>query len=128
MKKLLWLLFSFDGCCKRWHFWLLVPATWIILPCIRLYLEIGLDTETMRYWLLMVATFGPFLFFLWITAAVQVKRWHDRNKSGNWIFINLIPIVGALWTFIELGFLPAKREGNRFARGRKSVRKISSSP
>jgi uncharacterized membrane protein YhaH (DUF805 family) len=37
--------------------------------------------------------------------AGTVKRLHDRNRSGWFIFIQLIPLVGPIWLFIELGFL-----------------------
>ena len=43
--------------------------------------------------------------FIWINLAVRVKRWHDRNKSGWWIFINAIPYIGGIWSFIECGCL-----------------------
>lgn len=45
--------------------------------------------------------------------AVQVKRWHDRNKSGWWVLINLIPVVG-LWSLIECGFFRGTEGGNDF--------------
>jgi uncharacterized membrane protein YhaH (DUF805 family) len=35
---------------------------------------------------------------LWPGIAVSIKRWHDRNKSGWWVWINLIPLVGAIWS------------------------------
>jgi uncharacterized membrane protein YhaH (DUF805 family) len=45
---------------------------------------------------------------------VQIKRWHDRDKSGWWVLINLVPCIGALWTLIECGFLPGTPGDNRF--------------
>ncbi|WP_435050934.1 DUF805 domain-containing protein [Desulfosarcina widdelii] len=24
-------------------------------------------------------------------------RWHDRDKSGLWILIKIVPIIGLLW-------------------------------
>ena len=45
---------------------------------------------------------------------VQVKRWHDRDKSGWWVLINLIPCVGFFWTLIECGFLKGTTGENRF--------------
>lgn len=50
---------------------------------------------------------------LWPLIAVQVRRWHDRNKSGWWVFINLIPLIGFVWAVIENGFLNSIDEGNR---------------
>lgn len=46
------------------------------------------------------------LMGLEIQLATGVKRWHDRGKSGRWFFILFIPIIGIVWSLIELGFLP----------------------
>ena len=45
------------------------------------------------------------VLFLYPTYAVTAKRWHDRNKSGWWSLIALVPVIGGLWYLIELGFL-----------------------
>jgi uncharacterized membrane protein YhaH (DUF805 family) len=42
---------------------------------------------------------------LWASVALGVKRWHDRDKSGAWMFIQLVPYVGFLWALVECGFL-----------------------
>jgi uncharacterized membrane protein YhaH (DUF805 family) len=34
--------------------------------------------------------------------AVTVRRLHDTGKSGGWIFICLIPIVGWIWELVLL--------------------------
>jgi uncharacterized membrane protein YhaH (DUF805 family) len=52
--------------------------------------------------------------FFWISLAVTIKRWHDRDKSGFWIFIGLIPIVGPIWAFVETGCLRGTMGPNRF--------------
>ena len=54
------------------------------------------------------------LILLWPGIAVSVKRWHDRDKSAWWLLIALIPIIGWLWAFIELGFLKGTDGPNRF--------------
>ena len=43
-----------------------------------------------------------------------VRRLHDRNKSGWWLLIVLIPIIGPFWLFVDCGLLPAKEEGNSY--------------
>ncbi len=48
------------------------------------------------------------LIVVWPLWTTQVRRWHDRGKSGLWCFINLVPVIGGLWSFIELGCLPSK--------------------
>ncbi len=45
---------------------------------------------------------------------VDIKRWHDRDKSGWWMLILLVPIIGAIWALIELGFLAGTPGPNRF--------------
>jgi uncharacterized membrane protein YhaH (DUF805 family) len=45
---------------------------------------------------------------------VDIKRWHDRDKSGWWMLILLVPIVGAIWFLVELGFLKGTDGPNRF--------------
>lgn len=34
--------------------------------------------------------------------AVQVRRLHDVGKSGWWMFITLVPIIGGIWYFVLL--------------------------
>ena len=45
---------------------------------------------------------------------VYIKRWHDRDKSGWWMLITLVPIIGSIWLLIELGFLAGTPGVNRF--------------
>jgi len=54
------------------------------------------------------------LIILIPSMAVSVRRLHDRNKSGWWLLIVFIPIIGAFWLFVDCGLLPAKEEGNTF--------------
>ena len=42
---------------------------------------------------------------LYPTLALYAKRWHDRNKSGWWSLIMVVPMVGAIWILVELGIL-----------------------
>ena len=53
--------------------------------------------------------FALFVVMLWVGLAIQIKRWHDRDKPAWWIFIGLIPIAGPIWALIELGFLREPR-------------------
>lgn len=40
---------------------------------------------------------------IWILLAVSVKRLHDRGRSGGWLLLNLLPVIGQLWLFVECG-------------------------
>ncbi len=46
--------------------------------------------------------------------AVMVKRCHDRNKSGWFSLISLIPYVGIVWWVIDLGILEGHHGPNEY--------------
>ncbi|MBL8790834.1 MAG: DUF805 domain-containing protein [Rhizobiales bacterium] len=54
------------------------------------------------------------LITLWPSLAIYTKRWHDRDKSGWWSLIGLVPVIGGIWMLIELGFLRGTEGPNRF--------------
>lgn len=43
-----------------------------------------------------------------------IKRFHDRDKSGWWVLIGLVPIIGGFWFLIELGMLRGTEGQNQF--------------
>lgn len=71
--------FSFSGRLGRRDFWLWI-GVWLLLM-------LALFTAAAQDWLaLRSAAFG-IVVLLWPTAAVLVKRLHDRNKSGWWMWL-----------------------------------------
>lgn len=46
--------------------------------------------------------------------AVSVKRAHDRDHSGWFVLIALIPFIGGLWILIELGFMEGTIGSNQY--------------
>jgi uncharacterized membrane protein YhaH (DUF805 family) len=61
---------------------------------------------------LLVGVLGLIVGFMGIF--VQIKRWHDRNRSAWWFFIAFVPVLGWLWFLIECGFLKGTKGENRF--------------
>jgi uncharacterized membrane protein YhaH (DUF805 family) len=51
---------------------------------------------------------------LWPSVAVTVKRWHDRDHSGWWVLVNLVPVIGPLWTVYQCGLRRGTPGPNRF--------------
>ncbi len=45
---------------------------------------------------------------------LHIKRCHDRDKSGWWCLLLIIPIVGFVWALVDLGILEGTRGENRF--------------
>lgn len=54
------------------------------------------------------------LIALWPSIAVGVKRCHDRDRTGWFLLIAFIPIIGAIWLLVEIGFLRGTVGANRF--------------
>jgi uncharacterized membrane protein YhaH (DUF805 family) len=99
------LLFSFDGRIPRLQFWgyfipyfLLYVGTFVLAAA-----EEGLRFLPLAYSLLM----------LYPTLAVNAKRCHDRGRSGWFMLITFIPIVG-FWYLIEVGFLEGTAGDNQY--------------
>ena len=130
------LLFSFNGRIRRLHYWLgsigagfgLTVALLIVFVLIEVVagaLANGNLREAMSspamilFMTLLIVAYLVLLF--WISLALSVKRWHDRDKSWAWIFIAFIPLVGGLWTLIECGFLDGTEGPNRFGLSPKGV-------
>lgn len=116
---------SFEGRIGRQFWWIglivLAVIEWIIVLLLATVLGIplfghydpgtGMLIPDMRANVL----FGIIgLIFLWPGLAIYTKRWHDRDKSGWWILIVLIPVIGGLWALIECGFLRGTNGPNRF--------------
>jgi len=51
---------------------------------------------------------------LFVAIIVQVKRWHDLDRSGVWVFINLIPLIGGLITLIFCFCIKGTTGANRY--------------
>jgi uncharacterized membrane protein YhaH (DUF805 family) len=54
------------------------------------------------------------ILLLVIGVIVQIKRWHDLNKSWIWILINFIPVFGGLWAIIQCGFVRGTEGENQY--------------
>jgi hypothetical protein len=61
---------------------------------------------------LALIAFAIALLNLWISICIMAKRYHHRGKSAWWILIALIPIIGWIWSFIELGLLRGDEGSN----------------
>jgi uncharacterized membrane protein YhaH (DUF805 family) len=104
---------SAQGRVNRKQFWL-----WLVLPCtvisiVLVLVDLALGTYDAKDG---VGLFSSIFSLVVIVPAllVYIKRWHDRDKSGWWMLIVLIPLVGIIWFLVELGFLPGTPGPNRF--------------
>ena len=107
------ILFSFNGRISRKTYWYsflgIIVASFVFMFLVAL-LTVGNETA------ISVITLIFYIPLMWVSLAVQVKRWHDRNKSGWWVLIGLVPIIGGIWALIENGFLAGDEAENRFGK------------
>lgn len=54
------------------------------------------------------------IFSIWSGICVGIKRYHDHDKSGWWLLIQLVPVVGPIWYFVESFCLAGTPGPNRF--------------
>ena len=109
--SLVQLYFSLSGRIGRQTYWLKGFLPLIVLSVIAGVIE-GMVSTHSDY--SGVPTMLLRLLLFWPSLALTVKRWHDLDKSGWWVLIGLIPIVGVIWAFIETGFLKGTEGPNRF--------------
>ena len=109
------LLFEFDGRINRAKFWAGIAATWAlsIILWIIILVAIGVNSSFLWVVLGLLSLVGYVLIF-WMGLAVSIKRWHDRGKSGWWILIAFIPLIGGIWALVETGFLEGDPGDNEY--------------
>ena len=97
---------NFQGRLNRQPFWITTLGLWLASVGVTLVASILFGSQS------GATTVG--LVLLVPSLAVAIKRYHDRDKSGWWILILLIPIVEFIWYVVELGFLPGTPGPNRY--------------
>ena len=97
------LFFQFTGRINRAKMWL----GWIVLWVILAIVGVAAGVQSTVYSLVN-------LVLLWPLVALSVKRFQDRDKSGWWVLIGLIPIIGWIWLLVELGFLRGTDGPNQY--------------
>jgi len=109
------LLFSFKGRINRAKYWAVVGVEVVAGIAVSIVAGVASVTESRFVWAAAgLIIFVGYVFILWSSLAASIKRWHDRNKSGWWVLIGFVPIVGALWQLIETGFLEGTRGDNQY--------------
>jgi uncharacterized membrane protein YhaH (DUF805 family) len=66
------------------------------------------------------------LLLAWPLIAISAKRWHDRDRSGAWVLLALVPLIGWLWMLFDNGFRRGTAGHNRF--GPDPLARISTGP
>lgn len=54
------------------------------------------------------------LLLLWPAVVISIKRWHDTERSGAWVLLALVPVVGWAGLLAANGLLRGTPGPNRF--------------
>lgn len=106
-------ILNFSDTSSRKQYWWPIIINWLVGGLI-----IGIIETSIGHPLTDIYTLTDFslsfgsnvvAFIVWIaTLSLQVRRMHDIDKSGWWILIQLVPLIGTIWFFI-LTILPTKQ-------------------
>lgn len=103
------LLLTFEGRLNRQPYWI---ATLVLIIFNIIGSAIGYGVIGGAIGNLVAIIFS--LAVLYPSICIAIKRCHDRDKSGWWILIIVIPLIGAIWWLIEFGFMRGTAGPNRF--------------
>lgn len=102
---------DFNGRSCRKEYWMFVVFNLIV------GLGLGIVTAILApigLWFVGIALIGLWVIAIFIPSlAVQVRRFHDQDKSGWFVLIGLVPYVGGLVVLVFM-CLEGTRGENRF--------------
>lgn len=84
---------NFSGRARRQEYWMFILFHVIAIVVLAM-VSVALD-NFYAVVIYAIATVLP-------TLAVLVRRLHDVGKSGWFIFVRLIPLIGSIWLFVVL--------------------------
>lgn len=109
---------TFEGRARRKEYWYFVLVYAISIGALAIVDGIvGTFSDEIGIGLLsgvfVLATFVP-------TLAVTVRRLHDTDRSGWWVLLDLVPVIGAL-VLLVFTVLDSQPGANRFGPNPKGV-------
>ncbi|MDG5492697.1 DUF805 domain-containing protein [Psychroserpens sp. SPM9] len=89
---------NFSGRARRKEYWMFVLVQLIIVILVMLYASLvddffGTPVVGSILGFYFLGTLIPWL-------ALNVRRLHDIGKSGGYLFVNFIPIIGRIWYIV----------------------------
>ena len=99
------MLFTWRGRIDRLTFWTSQLFIWLAFYILFSLLELttGYTSTLLIY---------PLLY--WALVCTAAKRLHDSNKSGYFLLLTFIPILGPFWLFLQLGFRTGNKVQNKY--------------
>jgi len=100
------ILFSFEGRINRAKYWGFNILIAVILGIVAM-IDMAITGQISAIYIIVA------VISIWPSLAIAVKRCHDRDRSGWFVLVSLIPLVN-LWYLVEVAFLRGTNGNNRF--------------
>ncbi len=97
--------FLAHGRLSRGRFWLSTLILWCLFY--GLWEGLRLPVQGLVVWLVNAPA-------LWLMLALCVRRMHDRNYSGWWLMVVVVPVLGAAWLVWQLALRRGLEQANRW--------------
>ena len=106
--------FSFRGRISRKEYWLHYALPLCVIPIFGALIDGAAEANGILSLIIALVLLVPSL-------AGAMKRIHDRDRSGWFLLVWLIPLIGPIWMVVELGFLRGTDGPNRFGRDKRQT-------
>ena len=97
------ILFSFKGRISRKQFWIGHAVVFVVMFIALLLIYFSNSNLTSEGFYSHVRNLS--FMALWPYLAICIKRCHDRDKSGSWVIVSFVPVIGTIWFIFDLGCL-----------------------
>jgi uncharacterized membrane protein YhaH (DUF805 family) len=102
---------DFTGRARRKEYWFFVLFAYIIMIAL-VFVDTAMGTVNEVY------PVGPLSGIFWLLiiipqVAVAIRRLHDSDRTGFWLLISFVPIIGPIW-FLVLMFLDGTMGPNQY--------------
>ena len=95
---------QFSGRASRSEYWWFALASFLVVMAAGI-IDVAAGTA--------VVTLLAYLFLIVPGIAVSVRRLHDVNRSGTYLLLNLVPLIGSILIFIW-AVTPGDKKANEY--------------
>ena len=106
---------TFTGRARRKEFWMFALCNFLISFVLGIFIRFVP--------VLLVLSLLYSLAILVPSLAVTVRRLHDTSRSGLWILISLVPLIGSIWLLV-LMFLDGTVGDNKWGPDPKAAERV----
>ena len=96
---------EFDGRARRQEYWMFQLFNIIVTVAI-MFIDIFVGTGGILYLAYSLGVLLP-------SIGVSIRRLHDTDRTGWWILVALIPLIGGIWLLV-LMVLDGTRGSNQY--------------